>query len=681
MIMMETMKDLHKRVTENKEETGMIRGVEVVRTGIPDLTTLPQWSAHQGPLQLGDWLLTLEPIVADLSASSELWWSMMIKASEQWYQRHMAMSPLDRVQDDVRPPAEVSVEKRTRLERRMAAMLLQAVPETVKEELISARRLSVFGILTQLLLTYCPGGVLEKQTLLRNLEDPVEVASISDPPAVIRKWLRWKLRTQEIGAVTPDPAILLKGLNKLTKRVFEAHKKLRFRVSLARNSLGVDARPTDISVGQLATHLLAEIEQVALSEKRAAAVTSKVEPKIKSMDAEKGKQKQKEKSGEEEKPKMKCRFYLTDSGCRRGKECTLATTSRMRSVVATPAEAPNTLPQLAQDLMDLLQNPIPRSQGLPRPRGRKKEVVLEEESGVSSQSSQSEVVKDLLEEADAEVVVEFYKPGIISVWSISRGGEERKDVMERLQQQLKSMKTFKMKKLNVGNDVGLVDSGATHPLRPRFEGEDTELYPVVEVSLADGRAVRLKMSPGGAMILPSEAIEPIIPMGMLSQKLNCSISWDQGTMCIKHPQRRHLKVMMKGGCPHVTRAEALTLISELEDIKLGIPREAVEFNAEVAWMEKLAQQHPVLSSLPSHVKERLFVNPGDWSCLPSNRHSRKRWKRNGIMLHLYAGPDSGFTLRHALKQLGDSVESLVEVDALRGESHDMLSDHLVYTVG
>ena len=69
--------------------------------------------------------------------------------------------------------------------------------------------------------------------------------------------------------------------------------------------------------------------------------------------------------------------------------------------------------------------------------------------------------------------------------------------MERLQQQLKSMKTFKMKKLNVGNDVGLVDSGATRPLRPRFEGEDTELYPVVEVSLADGRAVRLKMSPGG----------------------------------------------------------------------------------------------------------------------------------------------------------------------------------------
>ena len=44
---------------------------------------------------------------------------------------------------------------------------------------------------------------------------------------------------------------------------------------------------------------------------------------------------------------------------------------------------------------------------------------------------------------------------------------------------------------------------------------------------------------------------------------------------------------------------------------------------------------------------------------------------------LHAGPDSGFTLHHALKQLGGSMESLVEVDVLRSERHDMLSDHLV----
>ena len=87
----------------------------------------------------------------------------------------------------------------------------------------------------------------------------------------------------------------------------------------------------------------------------------------------------------------------------------------------------------------------------------------------------------------------------------------------------------------------------------------------------------------------------------------------------------------------MTRDEAFALLSELEDVKLGNPGNAVEFNAEVAWMEKLVQQHPVLSSLPNHIKDRLVVNPGDWSALPGNRHARKRWKSGGIMLHLYAG--------------------------------------------
>ena len=138
MIMMETMKDLHKKVSETKYETGMVRGVEIVRSGTPDLPVLTPWSPSQGPLQLGDWLLTVEPIITDLSATSEVWWSLMVKSAEQWYQKHMMMPPLDRVQHEVQPPPEVTLEKWSRLERRTASMLLQSMPEVVKEELVSA---------------------------------------------------------------------------------------------------------------------------------------------------------------------------------------------------------------------------------------------------------------------------------------------------------------------------------------------------------------------------------------------------------------------------------------------------------------------------------------------------------------------------------------------------------------
>ena len=73
-------------------------------------------------------------------------------------------------------------------------------------------------------------------------------------------------------------------------------------------------------------------------------------------------------------------------------------------------------------------------------------------------------------------------------------GASRKDVMERLQQQLKAMKTLKLRRLTTGAEVGLVDSGATHALRPRKDGENVPLYPLVDVGLADGRAVRLRMT-------------------------------------------------------------------------------------------------------------------------------------------------------------------------------------------
>ena len=128
-------------------------------------------------------------------------------------------------------------------------MLLQSVPENVREELVASRRLDVFGVLTHLYLVYCLGGVMEKQTLLKNLEESAEIFNLSEAPNVLRKRMRWRSRTQEIGATAPDSALLLKGINKMTKQILDANKDLQFRVSLARSTLGVDITPTETNVG------------------------------------------------------------------------------------------------------------------------------------------------------------------------------------------------------------------------------------------------------------------------------------------------------------------------------------------------------------------------------------------------------------------------------------------------
>ena len=141
---------------------------------------------------------------------------------EKWYQDHQAMAPVDQVKHEPVPPTSLSVPKWAKLERRMATLLLKAIPEVQNDELVVTKRLSVFAILAHLHVTYCPGGISEKQMLLRNLEDPTEPGNLRDTVVGLRRGLRWRARAQE----EPDPSILVKGLNRLTKRVLDGNESL-----------------------------------------------------------------------------------------------------------------------------------------------------------------------------------------------------------------------------------------------------------------------------------------------------------------------------------------------------------------------------------------------------------------------------------------------------------------------
>ncbi|CAL1145208.1 unnamed protein product [Cladocopium goreaui] len=226
-LMMESMKEMQKRMNDSKDEAGLVKGVETIRTGSPDLPVLAPWEAQQGPLILGDWLLLAKPIIADLSLTAGEWWRSTVKSAEESYKLHMSLSPLERIKHPCQAPPEITMEKWQRVERRA-----------------------------------------------RN-------------------------RAKEIGAVPPDPALQRKGLLKMSKKQLESHRELQFRVSLVRSGLGVDTTPNDVNVEQFAYHLLAEFEQLALTEKKpgtSSAAAKGEQPKLKSLEAEKSKAKK----GEEE---------------------------------------------------------------------------------------------------------------------------------------------------------------------------------------------------------------------------------------------------------------------------------------------------------------------------------------------------------------------------------------------
>ena len=71
-LMMESLKELQRKISDDKDK-GSVGAVEIVRTGI-DLPKLQEWTPQDAPLRMGDWLALLEPVVADMSTSSEEWW-------------------------------------------------------------------------------------------------------------------------------------------------------------------------------------------------------------------------------------------------------------------------------------------------------------------------------------------------------------------------------------------------------------------------------------------------------------------------------------------------------------------------------------------------------------------------------------------------------------------------------
>ena len=684
MVMMQNMQEIQKRMLARDDS------VEVVRSGVIDLPKLSEWDSQEGPLKMGDWMALLEPAISDLSTSSELWWSEMVREVQRWYENHLQMAPLDRAAHDMSTPQTLQMKQWQRLERRVASMLLAAVPDQQREELVAAKRLNVFSIMCHLQLTYQPGGLGEKQTLLHNIESPPEATSLGDAVLGLRRWMRWRQRAEELKATEPDPSVLVRAITRLTARVLESHRELSFRIALARSTLMVDTRPTKDVVGQFSTHLLAEIEQVAHMEKKNGRTKAEVLPKVKKIEEEgkgggKGYKGYKDNGKPEE--KLVCKYFTQENGngCRKGKSCKWAHVMDDKRRCFTCGSVKHMASKCPTVTTNEGEAAPPKVMKAEKEDAGKVDAVETESmtgSAASSKGDGSERVKSLIEEANQ----------MLKTMQSRNDQENQRLTVEELQRQLNELRSrpgalraFRLTRMSVPEEaqMALLDSGATHPLRCLEIGDEPTKMDQVMVSLADGTKIKMLMTKGGVMVSLDEAIEPIIPLGWLAQS-GCTVDWTAGGLEVIHPVRGMLPVVVRNGCPQIPRVLALELIkdyeiSEIEKVLKRLENEVDrrgDPDAERYWLEDLVKHHPVLQNLPEKVKKELAVTPGEWKDLPFNRFKRKEF-RKGCVVHLYAGKDEGYTLEKALKARGYG-KRIMEIDILRSEAHDMLGGSQVY---
>eukprot|EP00434_Breviolum_minutum_P034818 symbB.v1.2.030822.t1/scaffold3511.1/size105743/1 len=563
---LEGMTNLQKQIMEKDKD----KDTETVRSQI-ELPPLPPWSSTTGPVDLSDWLVLIEPIMSDLTATSGECWCGLMAECQSWYSKHnIQLQPLDRIAHEPSPSSTLTTSKWLRLERRASTLLPMAVPPDQREELISAKRLIATKIICHLMVLYQPGGLVEKELILRQLESPPEAVNLSD--------------AQMFFKVFANGAGCRKG------------RGCRFNHDLK-------------------------------DEKR--------------------------------------RCYHCGSPDHLAPQCDKGNGGGFFFQKATKAQKDAN--------KDAASSPGLQTDIQPNSNKESISSILEEANRLLKAMGGSET---------SEASSTTNKPLISSTTTVA-ADQNREDMMDKLQQQLNALrqKTLRvsLSRMSGGGMKGLINSGATHPLRPLRRGDDQALCQKVDVTLADGRKTQLLINKNGTLLTPSSEMEPIIPMGLLQSALDCKMIWIESELQVLHPTKGKLPVSTEAGCPMLPRALALDLIDEIEQSKVNVQLKGLTFDEEMRWLRQLVDEHPALRDLPGDIKAKLIATPGQWSDLPYNKRMRKRMKRDGVHLHLYAGPDDGYTLKKALEKLGAQEHQLMEIDVLRGDGHNMLHMNGVYS--
>ena len=333
-----------KQMSAAEKEKDGDSSPETVKPGTTTLPQLPAMKVESASVDIMDWLEMLGAPMSDLSDGSGQWWERVKGTATRSYVEWAKASPLERLK--IAPPREEELEsgKWSRVNSRAASMLMLALAEGVRNEMV-ARRLtgSASSILFRLMTLYQPGGEEEKVRILRNLQEPPQEGEPQKVLEALRSWERWLRRCRELGVTTPDPALLARGLNAMVKKMMDKFPEASFRTSLVKSTLMVDTRPTAESVDSYYRHLLAESETLAVATTSTSSPTTstpgKPEPRIRPIRTDNAtptppppplpttRSSSQNTSGAEDVDKDKkasipCRYFgKTFKGCARGTKC------------------------------------------------------------------------------------------------------------------------------------------------------------------------------------------------------------------------------------------------------------------------------------------------------------------------------------------------------------------------
>ena len=585
-----------------------------------ELPKLPEIDPTHAPLQAGDWITIVTPMMNDLAPYAGEYWGAVMVEAERLYSTWQHADPLTKAQVVAVLPASLRHQQFARLENRALSMLLRSIPETLKEEIISSRNMNTVNVLFKIFTSYQPGGLRERGMLLGFLTSPGSAGTVHEAVVSLRKWFRWLQRTSQMGATLPDVSLLVQGLDGMSQSVLAQLPHVQFRMNMVRTQCGIDHNPSLQALQIFARSLQAELEAAAVGQPVSDAPTSPKKPRLNALGAQpsdpsgKGSGKDQGKfAGAPTNPKggkaggkgnpgatqpgggsssplplnqslnpsspmpsntagssptgasstKKCSFYLRNHGCRLGSSCTFF----------HDTEAAKDQQRCFNCGAKGHRKPQCEAPGGPKHNPEATMPPSQKAHNGSAQNTSSEQRPPAPKNGVPQATGVTPKAAALKPEDILANATAMLQGLRVASVSDPKLATFRAassstqayepgERLQEDDTMyGLIDGGATNPLR---EGDASEISDarLVTVQLATGQA-QLWVNRVGT-ILADFPVMPILPMGVLADELDCQILWEGPVCRVTHPEHGDLDITMRDRCPHLSKHMTLSLISELE---------------------------------------------------------------------------------------------------------------------
>ncbi|CAK8986985.1 E3 ubiquitin-protein ligase SMURF1 (xSMURF1) (HECT-type E3 ubiquitin transferase SMURF1) (SMAD ubiquitination regulatory factor 1) (SMAD-specific E3 ubiquitin-protein ligase 1) [Durusdinium trenchii] len=144
-----------------------------------------------------DWLITIEPIMTDMSDTSHERWTLLLKEAKEWYDHYGADSAAHQSWSLVPPKRKIIDEE-------------ESSYEWVEVEENNDTQSGLAGAVAILM----SAGVYEKTVFLKQLEDPTEAVTVQSGVSILRRWTRWSLGLVHalVGHLLAEATLLLRLL-------------------------------------------------------------------------------------------------------------------------------------------------------------------------------------------------------------------------------------------------------------------------------------------------------------------------------------------------------------------------------------------------------------------------------------------------------------------------------------